>query len=82
MKHEIGITQPGYLVEDWPGKYEHFSWLEYVVNVPNPVFLVTTRKPNGAPNANLHAWGLLTGDRAPGVLHRALLARPRLERAS
>ena len=22
MKHEIGIDQPAYLVEDWPGKYE------------------------------------------------------------
>ncbi len=62
MKHEIGIAQPDSLVEDWPGKYEAFSWLEYVVTVPNPIFLVTTRKPNGAPNANLHAWGLLTGD--------------------
>jgi flavin reductase (DIM6/NTAB) family NADH-FMN oxidoreductase RutF len=63
MKHEIGILQPKYLFEDWPGKYEVFSWLEYVVNVPNPIFLVTTRKANGAPNANLHSWGLLTGER-------------------
>ena len=63
MKHEIGITQPEYLVEDWPSKYEVFSWLEYVVTVPNPIFLVTTRKANGAPNANLHSWGLLIGER-------------------
>ena len=63
MKHEIGIGQPTYLVEDWPGKYEVFSWLEYVVTVPNPIFLVTTRKANGAANANLHSWGLLVGER-------------------
>lgn len=63
MKHEIGITQPEYLVEDWPGKYEVFSWLEYVVSVPNPIFLITTRKANGAPNACLHSWGLLVGER-------------------
>jgi flavin reductase (DIM6/NTAB) family NADH-FMN oxidoreductase RutF len=62
MKQEISITQPEYLVEDWPGKYEIFSWLEYVVTVPNPVFIITTRKANGAPNANLHAWGLLVGE--------------------
>lgn len=62
MKHEIGITQPDYLIEDWPGKYQVFSWLEYVVTVPNPIFLITTRKANGAPNANLHSWGLLVGD--------------------
>ena len=63
MKREIGITQPEYLVEDWPGKYDIFSWLEYIVTVPNPIFIVTTRKANGAPNANLHSWGLLVGEK-------------------
>jgi flavin reductase (DIM6/NTAB) family NADH-FMN oxidoreductase RutF len=63
MKHEIGIDQPSYLIEDWPGKYDVFSWLEYVVTVPNPVCIVTTRKANGAANANLHAWGFLVGER-------------------
>ncbi len=63
MKCEIAITQPEYLIEDWPGKYEIFSWLEYVVTVPNPIFIITTRKANGAPNANLHSWGLLIGEK-------------------
>ena len=63
MKREISITQPGYLVEDWPGKYDVFSWLEYIVTVPNPIFFVTTRKANGAPNANLNSWGLLIGEK-------------------
>ena len=63
MKSEIAITQPEYLIEDWPGKYEIFSWLEYIVTVPNPIFIVTTRKANGAPNANLHSWGLLIGEK-------------------
>jgi flavin reductase (DIM6/NTAB) family NADH-FMN oxidoreductase RutF len=63
MKREIGIAQPEYLIEDWPGKYEVFSWLEYVVTVPNPIYIVTTRKANGAPNANLQSWGLLIGER-------------------
>ncbi len=62
MKREIDITQPEYLIEDWPGKYDIFSWLEYIVTVPNPIFIITTRKANGAPNANLHSWGLLIGD--------------------
>jgi flavin reductase (DIM6/NTAB) family NADH-FMN oxidoreductase RutF len=62
MKHEINITQPEYLVEDWPGKYSIFSWLEYIVSVPNPIYIITTRKPNGAPNANLQSWGLLIGE--------------------
>jgi flavin reductase (DIM6/NTAB) family NADH-FMN oxidoreductase RutF len=63
MKREISITQPGYLIEDWPGKYDIFSWLEYIVTVPNSIFIVTTRKLNGAPNANLHSWGLLLGEK-------------------
>ena len=63
MKHEIDIAQPEYLIEDWPGKYEVFSWLEYVVTVPNPIFIVTTRKPNGAPNAQLNSWGFLIGEK-------------------
>jgi flavin reductase (DIM6/NTAB) family NADH-FMN oxidoreductase RutF len=63
MKCEIAIAQPEYLIEDWPGKYEVFSWLEYVVTVPNPIFIVTTRKANGAPNANLQSWGLLVGEK-------------------
>jgi flavin reductase (DIM6/NTAB) family NADH-FMN oxidoreductase RutF len=63
MKSEIDITQPEYLVEDWPGKYEIFSWLEYIVTVPNPIFIITTRKANGAPNANLQSWGLLLGEK-------------------
>ena len=63
MKREISIIQPEYLIEDWPGKYDIFSWLEYIVTVPNPIFIVTTRKANGVPNANLHSWGLLIGDK-------------------
>jgi flavin reductase (DIM6/NTAB) family NADH-FMN oxidoreductase RutF len=63
MKHEIGIVQPDFLIEDWPGKYEVFNWLEYVIHMPNPIFIVTTRKENGAANANLHSWGLLIGDK-------------------
>jgi flavin reductase (DIM6/NTAB) family NADH-FMN oxidoreductase RutF len=63
MKREISIAQPEYLIEDWPGKYEIFSWLEYIVTVPNPIYIITTRKANGAPNANLQSWGLLIGER-------------------
>jgi flavin reductase (DIM6/NTAB) family NADH-FMN oxidoreductase RutF len=63
MKREISISQPEYLVEDWPGKYDLFSWLEYIVTVPNPIFIVSTRKTNGAPNANLQSWGLLIGEK-------------------
>jgi flavin reductase (DIM6/NTAB) family NADH-FMN oxidoreductase RutF len=63
MKYEFEIDQPECLVEDWPGKYEIFSWMEYVATVPNPIFIVTTLKANGASNANLQSWGLLIGEK-------------------
>ncbi|MBN2046689.1 MAG: flavin reductase [Anaerolineaceae bacterium] len=61
MKHEIDITRPDYIIEDWPGKYDVFPWLEYVITVPNPIFIITTLKTGGIPNANLHSWGMLLG---------------------
>ena len=33
------------------------------MTIPHPIFLITTRKANGAPNACLHSWGFLVGDR-------------------
>lgn len=63
MKLEYGIAQPPGLVETWPGQYELFSWLEHAASVPTPVFIVTTRKESGLPNANLHSWGILAGGR-------------------
>ncbi|MGW8225795.1 MAG: flavin reductase family protein [Anaerolineales bacterium] len=63
MKHEIQIGTPEDLEEIWPGSYDLFSWLEYVVTIPHPLFVITTRKANGEPNACLHSWGFLVGDR-------------------
>jgi len=62
MKHEIEIGTPENLEEIWPGSYKLFSWLEYVVTIPHPLFVITTRKANGSPNACLHSWGFLVGD--------------------
>ncbi len=41
MKHEIGIRMPDCVVEDWPSKYDAFSWLEYVISAPNPIGFAT-----------------------------------------
>jgi len=62
MKREISIERPSYLKAAWPGKYKVFSWLEYVVNIPYPVFIITTLKENGRANACLHSWGCFGGD--------------------
>ncbi len=63
MKHEVDIETPENLPEIWQGSYDLFSWLEYAVTIPHPIFIITTRKVNGAPNACLHSWGFLVGDR-------------------
>lgn len=63
MKHELEMKKPDYLIEDWPGKFDGFSWLEYVISVPNPIFIVTTLKESGMSNANLQSWGLLLGEK-------------------
>ena len=62
MKHEFGIEQPSHLSAPWPGKYELFSWLEYAINIPYPVFIITSFKENCKPNACLHSWGCFGGD--------------------
>jgi len=62
MKHEISIEKPSNLKAAWPGKYELFSWLEYAINIPYPIFIITTLKENGKSNACLHSWGCFGGD--------------------
>ena len=41
-----------------------FSWLEFVTSVPSPMFLVTSYKSNGKPNACMQSWATFTtGDK-------------------
>ena len=37
-----------------------FNWKEFVMTVPSPLFLVTTRKPGGQTNACLQSWAAFT----------------------
>ena len=62
MKQEFNVEKPENIIEDWPGQYEVCSWLEYVVNIPYPLFIITTCKENGKSNANLCAWGFFRGE--------------------
>ncbi len=61
-KHEFDIEKPKNLQEEWPGQYKIFSWLEYVVNIPYPIFIITTYKANGKANATLWSWGFFAGE--------------------
>ncbi len=62
MLNYYSKKQPEYLIEDWPGKYETFSWIEFAVTIPNAIFVVTTLKENGMPNANIQSWGLMLNE--------------------
>ena len=37
-----------------------FNWLEFVTSIPSPMFLVTTYKSNGQPNACMQSWASFT----------------------
>ena len=44
-----------------------FSWKEFVASVPSPLFLVTSYKANGMPNACMQSWAVFTSaDRGNG----------------
>jgi flavin reductase (DIM6/NTAB) family NADH-FMN oxidoreductase RutF len=62
MKIELNETRPGNFRIEWEGQYDVFSYLEFVCSVPSPIFLVTTRKENGLPNAAMQAWSSFGGD--------------------
>jgi len=38
-----------------------FSWIDFVTSIPSPLFVVSTYKSNGKPNACLQSWVTFTG---------------------
>lgn len=61
MKQEFS-TQPPAFCEEWPGEFSSFSWEDFLTAIPSPIFLVTTYKENGQPNACLQSWSTFVGD--------------------
>ena len=39
-----------------------FSWIDFVTSIPSPLFVVTTYKSNGLPNACLQSWATFVGN--------------------
>jgi flavin reductase (DIM6/NTAB) family NADH-FMN oxidoreductase RutF len=62
MKIEIDETRPAHFKEYWPGQYKIFSHFEFASGVPSVLFMITTLKENGKPNACFHAWSAFSGD--------------------
>lgn len=62
MDFEHSTATPELFQEDWPGQFTLFSWLAYVTAIPHVIFMVTTRKENGLPNACLQGWSCFSGE--------------------
>jgi flavin reductase (DIM6/NTAB) family NADH-FMN oxidoreductase RutF len=39
-----------------------FSWMDFVTAIPSPLFVVTSYKSNGKPNACLQSWACFNGE--------------------
>lgn len=63
MKVGIGKQKPEHYREYWPGQYDIFSHFEYVSGIPQALFLITTLKETGKPNACFHSWSAFSGDK-------------------
>jgi flavin reductase (DIM6/NTAB) family NADH-FMN oxidoreductase RutF len=62
MKIEISDVKPENFVERWPGEFNIFSHFEMALGIPHTLFLITTLKENGKPNACFQSWSSFTGD--------------------
>lgn len=59
---EHGNRRPDNFVEDWEGQFDIIPWMAYLSSIPHVIFMVTTMKENGLPNAALHGWASFTGE--------------------
>ena len=62
VKTEIGNTKPENFIDRWPGEFEVFSHYEMALGIPHALFLITTLKENGKPNACFQSWSSFYGD--------------------
>ena len=62
MKIEIGEQRPENFTQYWDGQYDVFHHFEYACGIPHLLFVITTRKENGKPNAAFQAWSSFGGD--------------------
>lgn len=62
MNFEHDNMKPEYFKENWQGKWKVFSWLEFVCAIPHVMFMVTSLKENGFPNAAFQSWSSFSGE--------------------
>lgn len=61
MKMELPVQLPDCIKESWEGQFEVFPWYYFAINLPSPIFIITTLKENGLANAQLSTWGMIAG---------------------
>lgn len=57
MKKEYSTVPPSMAKMETYG----FSWMDFVTAIPSPLFVVTSYKSNGKPNACLQSWACFSG---------------------
>lgn len=57
MKREYKVVPPSMEGMETYG----FSWMDFVTAIPSPLFVVTSYKSNGQPNACLQSWACFNG---------------------
>lgn len=57
MKKEYSAVPPSMAKMETYG----FSWMDFVTAIPSPLFVVTSYKSNGKPNACLQSWACFNG---------------------
>ncbi len=62
MKIEIPDVLPDNFKDRWPGEFQIFSHFEMALGIPHSLFLITTLKENGKPNACFQSWSSFCGD--------------------
>jgi flavin reductase (DIM6/NTAB) family NADH-FMN oxidoreductase RutF len=62
MKIELPDKLPENFKENWPGQYNVFSHYETLLGIPHTLFVITTLKENGLPNASYCGWSSFSGD--------------------
>ncbi len=60
MKREY-TDKPETFQYPWPGAEDLFPWQDFLAAIPLPIFVITTYKANGKPNACLQAWSTFFG---------------------
>lgn len=62
MNFEHDIIKPENFMEDWEGQFDVLPWMAYITSIPHVIYVITTLKEDGIPNACLQGWSSFSGE--------------------